>query len=243
MKKKFTLIAIVAVLLAGGVAAYLLLNKEDTTRDLPAQQQPTQQAFNKKQYSITEPGSIWWIVNKQRPIADADYAPGELVAPNIKLRWAPIAESMQVSKTIAPSLEEMYKASQAAGFDLMLISGYRSAATQKELYDGYVSQHGQQEADRFSARPGTSEHQTGLVVDLGRSDKNCELETCFGETAEGKWLAEHAHEHGFIIRYPQGKEAIVGYQYEPWHLRYVGKELAAELYKNKQTMEEFFIGQ
>ena len=240
--KKFVIIAIAVVVLAGGgIAAFMFLNKKEETQ-APQTQQPAKDAFNKTQYSITEPGSPWWLVNKQRPIADDDYAPGERVAPNIKLRWAPIAESMQVSKQIAPALEQMYKGSQTAGFDLMLISGYRSAKTQKELYDGYVAQHGQAEADRFSARPGTSEHQTGLVVDLGRADKNCELETCFGETAEGKWLAEHAHEYGFIIRYPQGKEAIVGYQYEPWHLRYVGPELAAELFRTKQTMEEFFVG-
>lgn len=241
MKKKIIIAAAVVVLAGAGVAAYVFLNRTDTPQNQSATQQPAKESFNKSKYSITEPGSPWWIVNKQRPIADADYAPGELVAPNIKLRWAAIAESMQVSKQIAPSLEAMYKASQAAGFDLMLISGYRSAATQKELHDSYVAQYGQAEANRFSARPGTSEHQTGLVVDLGRADKNCELEACFGETAEGKWLAAHAHEFGFIIRYPQGKEAIVGYQYEPWHLRYVGPELAAELFATKQTMEEFFI--
>ena len=241
MKKKLIIGIVSLALLAGaGFAAYKLLQKP------VAQQQPAQQqqapAFDKKKYSITEPGSLWWIVSKTRPLPDG-YEPAQLVNPNMKLRWAKIAESMTVSSVIAPDLEALYKASQAAGFDLMLVSGYRSQATQKELYDGYVSSQGQEAADRISARPGTSEHQTGMVVDIGRSDSQCELDTCFGDTAEGKWLAEHAHEYGFIIRYPQGKEAIVGYQYEPWHIRYVGRELAAELHKTKQTMEEFFIGQ
>jgi D-alanyl-D-alanine carboxypeptidase len=241
MKKKLIIGAIIlAVLAIGGVAAYMLLQKRDAAPE-PQTPQPTVAAFDKNKHSITEPGSLWWIVSKTRPLPDG-YVPAQLVNPNMKLRWAPIAESMTVSQQIAPDLESLYKASQAAGFDLMLVSGYRSQVTQKELYDGYVASQGQEAADRISARPGTSEHQTGMVVDIGRSDRQCELDTCFGDTPEGKWLAEHAHEYGFIIRYPQGKEAIVGYQYEPWHIRYVGKELAAELYKTNQTMEEFFIG-
>jgi D-alanyl-D-alanine carboxypeptidase len=241
MNKKIIIALASIVLLAGaGYLAYTLLQKPaDTPQNTQQQVAP---AFDKTKYSITEPGSLWWIVSKARPLPDG-YVPAQLVNPSMKLRWAPIAESMTVSQQIAPDLEALYKASQAAGFDLMLVSGYRSQATQKELYEGYVSSQGQEAADRISARPGTSEHQTGMVVDIGRSDSQCELDTCFGDTAEGKWLAEHAHEYGFIIRYPQGKEAIVGYQYEPWHIRYVGKELAAELYKTRQTMEEFFIGQ
>lgn len=240
MNKKLIVGLIALVILVGGAAAYLLLQKPAAA---PESQTPKPAAatFDKTKYSITEPGSLWWIVSKTRPLPDG-YVPAQLVNPNMKLRWAPIAESMTVSQQIAPDLEALYKASQAAGFDLMLVSGYRSQVTQKELYDGYVASQGQEAADRISARPGTSEHQTGMVVDIGRSDRQCELDTCFGDTPEGKWLAEHAHEHGFIIRYPQGKEAIVGYQYEPWHIRYVGRELALELYKTKQTMEEFFIG-
>lgn len=241
MKKKLIVgIVLVLVLAGGGYVAYMFMQKPAPE---PQATSPTPvAAFNKTKYSITEPGSLWWIVSKSRPLPDG-YVPAQLVNPNMKLRWAPIAESMTVSQQIAPDLEALYKASQAAGFDLMLVSGYRSQATQKELYDGYVASQGQEAADRISARPGTSEHQTGMVVDIGRSDSQCELDTCFGETPEGKWLAEHAHEYGFIIRYPEGKEAIVGYQYEPWHIRYVGRELAAELHKTKQTMEEFFIGQ
>lgn len=240
MKKIIIISAIAALLLAGGIGAFLLLNnKPQTNGAQPATNQPVKEAFNKTLYSIDEPGSIWWVVNKQRPLPDT-YEPGTLIAPNMKLRWAAHAESMQVSQQIAPALEQMYKASQTAGLDFMLISGFRSFATQKDLYEGFVRTQGQAEADRISAKPGTSEHQTGLVVDLGRADKTCELETCFGDTAEGKWLAAHAHEYGFIIRYPKGKEAIVGYQYEPWHVRYVGPELAAELTAKQQTMEEFF---
>lgn len=238
MKKKIIIIVVtVLVLLGGGIAAFLLLSRPPQT-EAPTPQS-VKETFDKSRYSIDEPGSIWWIVNKKRPIA-GDYVPVNLTAPDIKLRWAADAESMQVSTQIAPALKEMATAAKAAGFDLMLISGYRSIAYQKELYDGYVTSRGQEEADRVSARPGTSEHHTGLAIDLGRADKQCELEECFGDTPEGKWLAQHAHEYGFIIRYPKDKEVTVGYMYEPWHLRFVGRELAAELHAQGETMEEFF---
>jgi D-alanyl-D-alanine carboxypeptidase len=111
---------------------------------------------------------------------------------------------------------------------------------QKQFYDSYVGQDGQEAADRYSARPGTSEHQTGISFDATSLSETCHLEICFETTPEGKWIAEHAHEYGFIIRYLKDKESVTGYQYEPWHLRYVGKELAAELKRTGLTMEEFF---
>ena len=237
MKKLFIITGIIILVAGGGFIACMFLSGQNKPTGQTSQ--PVAAGFDKTKYPTDEPGGIWWVVNKKRPLPEG-YEPASLATPNIKLRWAPVAESMQVSSTIAPALEDMHKGATAAGFDIMLISGFRSAATQTELYNNYVAQAGQEEADRLSARPGTSEHQTGLVVDLGRSDKECELEQCFGDLPEGKWLAEHAHEYGFIIRYPKGKEASVGYMYEPWHLRYVGKELAAELRATGQTMEEFF---
>lgn len=237
MRKLIIIVGVVGLIAVGG-GAYLYVSSQNKPPEEPVVQQ-VPKGFDKSQHSIDEPGGLWWIVNKKRPIPEG-YVPANLVTPNIKLRWQGAAESMQVSNTIAPSLEEMHRAMTAAGFDTMLISGYRSVQTQAELYNNYVAQSGQEEADRLSAKPGTSEHQTGLVVDLGRADSTCELEQCFGDLPEGKWLAEHAHEYGFIVRYPQDKERIVGYMYEPWHLRFVGKELASELRAKQQTMEEFF---
>jgi D-alanyl-D-alanine carboxypeptidase len=246
MKKKLILIGAAVLVLAAGYFGYRRLTantqtpaREQAQDNRSAEQSPQQAGFDKSRYSIDEPGSLWWIVNKQRPL-EGDYKPAEMTAPNVKLRWARDAETMQVSTEIAEPLESMDKAMRQAGLNVELISGYRSAAFQKELYDDHVRQYGQAEADRQSARPGTSEHQTGLVVDLGRPDKKCDLLECFGDTPEGKWLAAHAHEYGFIIRYLKDKEQHTGYMYEPWHLRYVGKELAAELHAKKQTMEEFF---
>ena len=131
-------------------------------------------------------------------------------------------------------------AASADGVYLRMISGYRSYDTQVSVYGGFVANYGQAFADTTSARPGHSEHQTGLSVDFDGAD-GCILDTCFGETAAGLWLAEHAAEYGFTERYPAGLEHITGYMYEPWHYRYVGAELALELQaQGILTLEEFF---
>lgn len=131
------------------------------------------------------------------------------------------------------ALETLQAGANAAGYDIPLVSGWRSYDYQVGLYNNYVQTDGQEAADRYSARPGFSEHQTGLCFDIGAVDDN------YGTTPEGKWLAAHAHEYGFIIRYPEGKEAITGYMYEPWHVRYVGIEAATEIYNSQTTLEEY----
>lgn len=196
-------------------------------------------SFNKTQYSTTDASSIWVIANKKFPLPSG-YAPAKLVTPNVPLRLEASAEQMHVSAVTAPPLEALFAAANKAGVSIKLSSGYRSEALQKQFYDSYVAKDGQAAADTYSARPGTSEHQTGLAVDIMAANNKCSLETCFADTPEGQWLKAHAHEYGFIIRYLDGKQAITTYQYEPWHIRYVGPELATELAKNNLTMEEFF---
>jgi D-alanyl-D-alanine carboxypeptidase len=123
----------------------------------------------------------------------------------------------------------------------MLSSGYRSYDYQVGLYNGYVKSQGQATADTQSARPGYSEHQTGLAVDIEPASKKCELDACFADTPEGKWLVANAYKYGFILRYTQDKTAVTGYAYEPWHFRYVGTPLATEMHnQNVATLEEFF---
>ncbi len=201
---------------------------------------PTPASFNKSLHATDAPGSLWWVVNKQRHVPGG-YAPGELVVPDISLRLNRNAEQMQVAQVIAKDLVSMSNAAKVAGYTLVLSSGYRSENLQTSFYNDYVARDGVAAADRYSARPGTSEHQTGLSIDLGRPDQRCQLATCFGGLPEGVWLRDHAHEYGFLIRYPEGKEEVTGYQYEPWHLRYVGRELAAEMHRTGvQTLEEFF---
>ncbi|PID32430.1 D-alanyl-D-alanine carboxypeptidase [Candidatus Saccharibacteria bacterium] len=180
-------------------------------------------------HSLIEPDSIWVVVNKQRPLP-GDYEPEQLV---------PLG-GQQMRSDAAKAIERLTEAAAQEGLSLKYISGYRSYSYQKQLYDAYAEKDGQAQADSYSARPGHSEHQTGLVMDIGNTDGECDLDICFGETAGGTWVRDHAHEYGFIIRYLEGKTDITGYQYEPWHLRYVGIELAREIHARQTTMEEYF---
>jgi D-alanyl-D-alanine carboxypeptidase len=197
-------------------------------------------SFNKKQYSLTDPKSVWIIVNKPHGLDPIDYAPSDLTVPNVPLR-VPGNESMQVRKVTASALEQLFAGAKSAGLNLMLASGYRSYAYQVGLYNGYVQSQGQAAADTTSARPGHSEHQTGLAADIEPANKSCELDACFGTTPEGKWLTANAYKYGFIIRYTEDKVSITGYEYEPWHVRYIGIPLATEMHNTHvETLEEFF---
>ncbi len=133
----------------------------------------------------------------------------------------------------AEALGRLQAAARLEGYDIPTISGFCSYDYQVNLYNSYVAQDGQAAADTYSARPGFSEHQTGMVFDVGSIDNN------YGNTVEGTWLREHCHEYGFIIRYPQGKENITGYMYEPWHIRYVGVNAATQIYQRDITLEEY----
>lgn len=138
----------------------------------------------------------------------------------------------------AAAIANLVSAAAGSGHTLKMISGYRSYASQSTIYNNYVAQDGQAAADTYSARPGFSEHQTGLAVDVGNGI--CDLEICFGDTAAGKWVATNAQNYGFIVRYPQGKEAETGYQYEPWHLRYLGIDNAKSIYASGKTMDQYY---
>ncbi|MGX5681572.1 M15 family metallopeptidase [Schumannella luteola] len=139
---------------------------------------------------------------------------------------------------LTPETEAAFAAMQAEaaslGLDLYISSGFRSYGSQEAIYGNYVATQGQAEADTHSARPGHSEHQTGLTFDLNS------ITEAFGSTPEGLWVRDNAHRFGFIVRYPPGKEAITGYIWEPWHLRYVGVPLATELVTTGLTVEEYF---
>jgi D-alanyl-D-alanine carboxypeptidase len=244
MHKRFIAIIAVAVLLVTGIG--LALSRHTTAPRTIKQSAAqttlarTSDAFNKSANSLTEPTSIWVVVNKARPLTPKNYAPTDLVVPEVPLR-VPGNDSMQVRSIVADAMKPLFDAATAAGVPLMLSSGYRSYAYQTSLYAGYVQSNGQGQADTYSARPGYSEHQTGLAFDVEPMDKQCDVDQCFAALPAGKWVAAHAYEYGFILRYPQDKTAISGYTYEPWHLRYIGKPLALELHtKHVETLEEFF---
>lgn len=132
-----------------------------------------------------------------------------------------------------PHLWDMINDAAKDGIKLWMTSGYRSWYDQQYIYNGYVAEDGKEAADRYSARPGHSEHQTGLAYDLN------DLSHDFGDTPEGIWVAENCHKYGFIVRYPKDKEDITGYIYEPWHVRYIGVEKATLVYESGLCLEEF----
>lgn len=138
---------------------------------------------------------------------------------------------------IDPEAQAAFDAMQAAaaeeGLNIYISSGFRSYDYQAGLYQRYVDKDGKEEADRYSARPGHSEHQTGLALDLNTIDNS------FANTAEGKWVARNCYKYGFIIRYPSDKEDVTGYKYEPWHIRYLGEETAQAVYDSGLCLEEY----
>lgn len=188
---------------------------------------------------VGEPESITAVVNKERKLP-GDYVPNDLTVPDVPFYFEEFQEKKQLREPAARALEDLIAAAEADGMNIVAASGYRSYDRQTEIYDRNVEIYGKEETDTFSAEPGTSEHQTGLAMDVTSAQMAFKLDQSFGETPEGKWLAEHAHEYGFIIRYTEGKEDITGYTYEPWHLRYVGTEYSTEVHEESKSLEEFF---
>ncbi|PAV30561.1 carboxypeptidase [Virgibacillus profundi] len=188
---------------------------------------------------LANPFDLLALVNKQRALP-GEYIPEDLVVPDVQFPFAEDLPKKQMRKVAADPMEDMFQAAENAGLELYAQSGYRSYDTQVNLFASYASQHGEEAANKFSARPGESEHQSGLTMDVTSPEVDFKLVEAFGDTDEGKWLVEHAAEYGFIIRYPKGKEEITEYQYEPWHLRFVGEKAAKDIMSNQITLEEYF---
>jgi D-alanyl-D-alanine carboxypeptidase len=245
-KKILILLIIVIVVLTVGIATSSLGNSkqaDSTNRPDTATSSSTggtTKPFDMHEFSSTSASSLWVIVNKKHALTPKTYTP-DLAVPKVALKGGASASNMHVSSEMAPALATMFSAAHAAGHDLKLSSGYRSYNYQVTVYNRIVVSKGQSQADTESARPGYSEHQTGLAADIAPRSGKCDLSQCFGSTPEGKWLAANAYKYGFIIRYPSDKVSITGYEYEPWHVRYVGASLSAEMHKQGiETVEEFF---
>ncbi|WP_182200872.1 M15 family metallopeptidase [Paraliobacillus salinarum] len=190
---------------------------------------------------VDNPESELVYVNKQRKLPTG-YVPPNLTVPDVPHFSKEGNPKRQLQKSAADALEELFAEAQNNGIGLVAVSGYRSYERQESIYSSIVDTKGQDHADKYSAKPGTSEHQTGLTMDVASATETVStlLEESFSQTDAGGWLAEHAHEFGFIIRYPKGKEDITGYSYEPWHIRYVGHEVAQTIYQKDITLEEYF---
>ncbi|WP_404324481.1 D-alanyl-D-alanine carboxypeptidase family protein [Cytobacillus firmus] len=189
---------------------------------------------------IQNPENVLALVNKQFSLPDG-YEPLQLVIPEVAFSFGKLdLEKSYMRQDAAKALENLFAGALNEEVELFAVSGYRSYARQSQVFEAEVNRVGKEKAVQAVAIPGNSEHQTGLSMDISSRSANLELSEKFGETNEGKWLAENAHRYGFILRYPEGKETITGYQYEPWHFRYVGYEAAKVIYEKKWTLEEYF---
>ncbi len=166
-----------------------------------------------------------------------DFVPINLLRPSSPHGGSPDRASLR--DIAAKAVDDLHYAAANEGLDIKTVSSYRSIAYQKELFSYYANRDGEEVAATYSSRPGYSEHHTGLCSDVSSPVMNFELDASYGDTKEGKWIAENAHKYGFVVRYPLGKDDLTGYTYEPWHLRYLGIPLATYLYETGLCYEEF----
>jgi len=192
--------------------------------------------------STTDPESTWIVVNKQNPLNPIDYVPKDLVAPQFPVLNAnPYGRKLR--KEASKAAYKLAMAMKAAGKGSLVIqSAYRSYAEQKTIHARQVEKYGLATGEALAARPGYSEHQTGWAMDVSARGQGCQIRVCFGQTKAGRWLAGNAWRFGFIIRYPSEAMEVTGYQYEPWHLRYVGQGLAIVMHEDKVRVLEKFFG-
>ena len=194
-------------------------------------------SFDRAARSTDDPASLWVVVNKQRPLTPLDYVPADLVdvpVPHVfepRLRQAASVDALAMFAAIT----------EETGLRLQSQSAYRGFEAQTRVYNQAVGARGEASADESIARPGDSEHPTGLAVDIASSPAECALSACFAGTPHGQWLDQNAWRFGYLLRYPADKVTVTGYEFEPWHFRYVGGDLATEMHRTgATTLEEFF---
>jgi len=187
---------------------------------------------------VKDPYDILALVNKKNVLKE-DYVPDDLK----KLEtFAPGRQDSvkYLREEAADAIIELVKGAEEDDYEILPTSGYRSYNLQQIIFESNVKSSGSvDKANETSALPGQSEHQSGMAIDMSCESVNYQIRDSFGDTEEAAWLKENAHKYGFIIRYPKGKEDITGYTFEPWHLRYVGKDAAEYIYENDLTLEEY----
>ena len=213
-----------------------ILNIADQVQAQPAT------IFDPPKYSIDQADSLWVVINKQRQISPLKYQPASLAFPVFPKPKVQNPFGLQMREEAAIATVELATAMAEAGKGtLILNSGFRTYKNQQGLYNRTRDTKGLAVAEKLSARPGHSEHQLGLAADFSVKGQGCVIMVCFGKTEAGIWLAENAHQYGFVLRYPKGYKPVTGFQYEPWHFRYVGVDLATEMKtKGIKTIEEFW---
>lgn len=249
-KKSLVRLPIIAIICGGLLLASCENEGQNITKnDMPSEQQnntktdviengnETDENTSERPTSEVKRDAGGYIINQEMPKKE-HYVNGILIANKVY----PMPQSFKPgeNKEARNAFNKLNSKAKKEGFEFDAFSTYRSYDRQKELYDSYVERDGQKAADTYSARPGFSEHQTGLAFDMGEVGKTEDYaDDHFGKTEAGNWLAAHAHEFGFIMRYPEGKQKVTGYKHEAWHFRYVGKEIATKIYKEKSTLEEY----
>ncbi|MGW8482264.1 D-alanyl-D-alanine carboxypeptidase family protein [Microbacterium sp. NPDC055903] len=188
--------------------------------------------------SLSDPERVWVVVNKARPLDPESYVPGGLTQTELRTT----SRSADLRQEAAAAMDDLAGAlSDAGAGTLGMNNGYRSYGLQQTTYAGHVSSRGQSAADEVSARPGHSEHQTGLALDVISCSGGCGGIHDFGGTSESDWVIANGWRYGYIVRYESGRTGVTGYSPEPWHLRYVGVELATAYHEGGfTTLEEFF---
>jgi len=198
-------------------------------------------AYHQTRLATKFGGSDLVVVNKQRPLQPLEYQP-------LNLRDIESSKNLdnsrglQLADQAATALEDLAQAMKAEGAGKLFVnSAFRSYKYQAELFNSQASQYGLAGALARAAKAGHSEHQTGLAADVSVPEQGCAIMQCFGDTVGGKWLAQNSWKYGFIIRYERDTTSTTGYQYEPWHLRYVGVQLATSYSKTgMKTLEDFW---
>ena len=184
----------------------------------------------KPAYDTDTASSLTVVVNKMRPLNPLTYHPRKIGA-------------VELAKPAADAFLKMQAAAHKAGAgELKIDSGFRDFATQQDTYLHYTASLGMNKGENRAAKPGYSEHQTGLAADISATDQTCAIKICFSKTKAGRWLAANSYKFGFILRYPHGATSVTGYQFEPWHYRFVGKKLALEMHLAKAKVLETYLG-
>lgn len=194
--------------------------------------------LEKKYHIIQNPACLLALVNKKNSLP-YDYVPAGMIVPNVTFSFEGYDPRKLMRSEAANALKRLFIQASKENIRLTGVSAYRSYDRQAEIFRRNIL--ASPYANLTSARPGESEHQTGLVIDVSSPSVNNSLTQSFANTREGQWLAKNAPEYGFIIRFPKGKEAITGYLYEPWHIRYVGQSAARQIAAGNLTLEEYLM--
>lgn len=179
------------------------------------------------------------LINKSNPLPK-DYRPYDMCKPCVAFACNDNFEKTLLRKEAAHSLEALFNCALKYNIQLYGISFFRPYFRQDSIYKNTVLEKGEAYARLHVAKPGYSEHQSGLSADISSRGVGLQLTESFGQIDDGIWLFNNAHKFGFIIRYPKDKEHITGYAYEPWHIRYVGKYIATNIFNNNLTLEEWY---